>query len=101
MTARTETAPPFLLPSLPPLASRYSAPIAPNPSWLPNSAHCCERNLISISTLRSLLQSPRARAIDRTTMAAAVKALNAKIRANPVLDYVCSTRESSAPLMRL
>ena len=25
-------------------------------------------------------------------MAAAIKALNAKIRANPVLDYVCSTR---------
>lgn len=28
-------------------------------------------------------------------MAAAIKALNAKIRANPVLDYVCSTREFS------
>jgi hypothetical protein len=27
-------------------------------------------------------------------MAAAIKALNARIRANPVLDYFCSTRES-------
>jgi hypothetical protein len=26
-------------------------------------------------------------------MAAAVKAINAKIRAHPVLNYVCSTRE--------
>lgn len=28
-------------------------------------------------------------------MAVAIKALNAKIRANPVLDYVCSTRMSN------
>lgn len=37
-------------------------------------------------------------------MAAAIKALNAKIRANPVLDYVCSTREFSFisfPIYRL
>lgn len=27
-------------------------------------------------------------------MAAAIKALNARIRANPVSDYLCSTRES-------
>lgn len=27
-------------------------------------------------------------------MAAAIKALNARIRANPVTDYLCSTRES-------
>jgi hypothetical protein len=27
-------------------------------------------------------------------MAAAIKAINARIRANPVLDYFCSTRES-------
>ena len=26
-------------------------------------------------------------------MAAAIKALNARIRANPVSDYLCSTRE--------
>jgi len=26
-------------------------------------------------------------------MAAAIKALNARIRANPVLDYFCSTRK--------
>jgi hypothetical protein len=26
-------------------------------------------------------------------MAAAIKALNARIRANPVTDYFCSTRE--------
>lgn len=30
-------------------------------------------------------------------MAAAVKALNARIRANPVTDYFCSTRESCHP----
>jgi hypothetical protein len=29
-----------------------------------------------------------------TTMAAAIKAINAKIRSNKVLDYVCSTRMS-------
>ena len=29
---------------------------------------------------------------DVDTMAAAIKALNAKIRANPVADYFCSTR---------
>jgi len=28
-----------------------------------------------------------------TNMAAAIKALNAKIRANPVADYFCSTRK--------
>ena len=28
-------------------------------------------------------------------MAAAIKALNAKIRSNPYTDYLCSTRESS------
>jgi len=27
-------------------------------------------------------------------MAAAIKALNAKIRSNPYTDYLCSTRES-------
>jgi hypothetical protein len=27
-------------------------------------------------------------------MAAFIKAVNAKIRSHPVLDYVCSTRES-------
>lgn len=31
-------------------------------------------------------------------MAAAVKALNAKIRSNPALDYFCSTRECSPML---
>lgn len=35
---------------------------------------------------------------DVDTMAAAIKALNAKIRSNPVLDYFCSTRESQADL---
>jgi hypothetical protein len=30
-------------------------------------------------------------------MAALVKAVNAKIRSNPVLDYVCSTRKFSYP----
>ena len=30
-------------------------------------------------------------------MAAAIKALNARIRANPVTDYFCSTRESLPP----
>jgi hypothetical protein len=28
-------------------------------------------------------------------MAAAIKAINARIRANPYLDYFCSTRESA------
>lgn len=35
---------------------------------------------------------------DVDKMAAAIKALNAKIRSNPVLDYFCSTRESRADL---
>lgn len=30
-------------------------------------------------------------------MAAVIKALNAKIRANPVSDYLCSTRKSAFP----
>lgn len=29
---------------------------------------------------------------DTATMAAAIKAINARIRANPVSDYICSTR---------
>lgn len=33
-------------------------------------------------------------------MAAAVKALNAKIRSNPVSDYLCSTRESTQEIVR-
>jgi hypothetical protein len=31
-------------------------------------------------------------------MAAAIKAINARIRANPVTDYICSTRKSSLAL---
>jgi hypothetical protein len=31
-------------------------------------------------------------------MAAAIKAINARIRANPVADYLCSTRESTPTL---
>jgi hypothetical protein len=31
-------------------------------------------------------------------MAAAIKAINARIRANPVTDYICSTRESTLAL---
>ncbi|KAL9085509.1 MAG: hypothetical protein Q9165_007554 [Trypethelium subeluteriae] len=33
-------------------------------------------------------------------MAAAIKALNTRIRANPVTDYLCSTRESSFDPLR-
>lgn len=34
-------------------------------------------------------------------MAAAIKALNAKIRSNPYTDYLCSTRELLLPQLRL
>jgi hypothetical protein len=34
-------------------------------------------------------------------MAAAIKAINARIRANPVTDYICSTRKSSSALQVL
>lgn len=40
------------------------------------------------------LSSPNTHVENRATMAAAIKALNARIRANPVSDYFCSTRES-------
>jgi hypothetical protein len=33
-------------------------------------------------------------------MAAAIKALNAKIRSNPTTDYLCSTRKYSLPFER-
>jgi hypothetical protein len=34
-------------------------------------------------------------------MAAAIKALNAKIRSNPYTDYLCSTRECSSETLPL
>ena len=47
---------------------------------------------------RSLLCSSNRRP-QRIEMAALIKAANAKIRSNPVTDYICSTR-TSIPLIR-
>ena len=47
----------------------------------------------SISRPRtSILDSPRSASYASFKMAAFIKAANAKIRANPMLDYICSTR---------
>jgi hypothetical protein len=50
--------------------------------------------------LHHLQEIPRrVRGEEEVKMAAAIKALNARIRANPVTDYFCSTRECD-PAMR-
>lgn len=55
--------------------------------------HCYHQTLqiVYITRCRERATSPLSQA---SKMAAAVKALNARIRSNPVTDYFCSTRES-------
>lgn len=55
------------------------------------------RDSRSTSTQRQIAPSPnstRRRPYKSSEMAALIKAANAKIRSNPVTDYVCSTRTS-------
>jgi hypothetical protein len=48
--------------------------------------------LLFLSLYLQFWSPPRTK--NRFKMAAAIKAINARIRANPVLDYFCSTRTS-------
>lgn len=67
-------------------AGRHFQPYFGDAPKTPEVLIRCDRTHLSSS---SLLVTP--------TMAAAISALNAKIRSQPVLNYVCSTRTSNTP----